>query len=335
VVFAKLQAGAPGPRLGPVPDGLARAASAERRSVPLVPLALALSVLAAGAWLLLRGPREPQPGSLAFRPPGGRDLAAKLAAARPPADALDAARLAMVRVRTSWREDAGFLLAADCRLVTRARALAAEPALQKALAAGRIDISSELFRLEDELNRTTDHYLRCSDCPTAALDRRLAETRRLYELLSGMARRGIHELTPENVRPRPRAVLADGSEHAVVLVAQSRKHDLALLRIPDAVCPYLPLGAERLASGARLYPLGDGPSRGEAAPTTFTGFLAAGGERYFATDAGLLPEAAGGPLVDAEGRVVAVTTYLETEEMAVALPIRRALEALRIESEES
>lgn len=121
---------------------------------------------------------------------------------------------------------------------------------------------------------------------------------------------------------RPRVELEDGRAAIGRTVAARPRHDLALVRVPELAVaaggpPPLALRAEAPQRGERVYGLGHPYAPlAEANPnleglllwSVSEGVVSNTGARYVQTDAALNPGNSGGPLVDAEGRVVGVVS---------------------------
>lgn len=114
---------------------------------------------------------------------------------------------------------------------------------------------------------------------------------------------------------RPRVELRDGRRFVGTVVATRPRDDLALVRVDAVDLPALSLRTDPPEVGERLYALGH--PFGYAAGGAFAGTLlwsasegisSAVGDTYVQTDASVNPGSSGGPLVDADGRLVGVVS---------------------------
>jgi serine protease Do len=157
-----------------------------------------------------------------------------------------------------------------------------------------------------------------------------------------------HILTNEHVvqnATRILVTLEDGREYEASVVGTDARTDLALLRIDATDLAVAPLGdSEDLLLGEWLIAIGNpfGYLLGDPKPTVTVGVVSAverdvkperGGERIFVnmiqTDASINPGNSGGPLVDSNGLVVGVNTFIFTQSggslgIGFAVPINRA-----------
>jgi serine protease Do len=125
--------------------------------------------------------------------------------------------------------------------------------------------------------------------------------------------------------------LADNQQHYVRLVAVSDRYDLALLKLDGYQVPILtPADARSMVQGDRLYAIGS-PVKLKNSVTSgvFSGFE----QGYIQTDTRIYPGNSGGPLVDADGRVVGINTFKKLtrkfEGLGFAIPIQTALQEFK------
>ena len=128
---------------------------------------------------------------------------------------------------------------------------------------------------------------------------------------------------------QPRVALADGRTFDVVSVlGYDKERDLAVLKIPAAGLPVLPLGYSRkVRAGHRV--IAFGTPLGYSGTTT-TGIVSAirrhpkvKGALLLQTDAAINPGSSGGPLIDAKGRAVGVVTSMipDAQSLGFAVPV--------------
>jgi len=117
---------------------------------------------------------------------------------------------------------------------------------------------------------------------------------------------------------------ANGETHAVRSVAYARGHDLALIRAPSVRGPVLELrDLDTLRPGELVFayghPLGVSHALAMGALHGVVRDRRSGDPRYIAADIRLAPGNSGGPLVDAEGKLVGVNSMI-VGGLGVAIP---------------
>jgi len=129
-------------------------------------------------------------------------------------------------------------------------------------------------------------------------------------------------------RAKVRVLLPDGREVRAETIAVDREADLALLEVDAGVIPAAIVGDSRsLRPGAWVYAVG----HPWGVPAAATGGVVIGVGRgwpevpapdreWLVVDVLLRPGNSGGPLVDAEGRVVGISTMMAGPEVGVAVP---------------
>ena len=116
----------------------------------------------------------------------------------------------------------------------------------------------------------------------------------------------------------------NGESHSVKSVAFARDHDLALLRAPSVTGPVLELrDLDTLRPGELVFayghPLGVSHALAMGALHGVIRDKRTGDPRYIAADIRLAPGNSGGPLVDAEGKLVGVNSMI-VGGLGVAIP---------------
>lgn len=121
--------------------------------------------------------------------------------------------------------------------------------------------------------------------------------------------------------------LVDDTELYVRLLATSKKHDLALLKLDGYATPALTPGTPyQLAQGDPVYAIGNPAKlRNTVTSGIFSGFEG----NFIQTNAQINPGNSGGPLVDPEGKVLGINTKKKVgatlEGLGFAIPIQTAL----------
>lgn len=137
-------------------------------------------------------------------------------------------------------------------------------------------------------------------------------------------------------RRYPHVVLADGRRLRAHVAAYDRRHDLAALRVEADELPAVPWGdAGAARPGDLVYAVGHPAGRVGAITTgVLVGVGAWPGLRpirggWLVADLHLRPGNSGGPLVDATGRLLGVTTMLLGSGLGVAVPVQRVRRLLQ------
>jgi S1-C subfamily serine protease len=131
--------------------------------------------------------------------------------------------------------------------------------------------------------------------------------------------------------------LPDGSEHPARLLARDDALDLAFLRVDAAGLPVIPLGdSQQLTPGDVVIAFGHPWGvHGAATSGIVIGMgdrlpeLARTGREWLAASLHLRPGHSGGPMVDAQGRLVGINTLMNGPEVGVAIPVHVAKRFLR------
>ena len=129
-----------------------------------------------------------------------------------------------------------------------------------------------------------------------------------------------------------KVVLKDDTELRAVLVEISERHDLALLQVRGYRSPQLNLAQVQPRQGTAAHAIG---SPLGIRDTVTSGTVTRVARDYIFTDAQILPGNSGGPLLNAEGEVIGVTTLkfaqgsAMNEGFGAAIPVRVLKEALR------
>ena len=151
---------------------------------------------------------------------------------------------------------------------------------------------------------------------------------------AGGGRRGGGKLT---------VTLPDGSTHPARLLAQDTGHDLAALSIDaDGLTPVALGGSRDLEPGQWVMAVGHPWGvAGAATGGAVIGFgddlpetqsrAGAEGREWIAVGLSLRPGHSGGPLVDAQGRLVGICTMMAGPEVGMAVPVHTVKEFLRRE----
>jgi S1-C subfamily serine protease len=123
-------------------------------------------------------------------------------------------------------------------------------------------------------------------------------------------------------------ICKNGQKIPAYLVAKSRDHDLALLKIDKYRTPrILPVKQARLSQGDRVYAIGSPLGIRDSVSQGIVSGLRSG---FIQTDAKIYPGNSGGPLVTENGRVAGINSFKQLtrnfEGLGFAIPIEVALD---------
>ena len=252
---------------------------------------------------------------------------------------LEAARSATVLIKTGWSIGSGFIIDANCHVITNrhvvetdgarvANTLTQDPATKERLANARQQLLSSIDK-EEDLRRALEGRPG-TNLEQAELDRHIVQMRGELADLSSHLEQNISQRVEAAGRAGFTAVLVDGREFNSLHADLADAADLAVFQLPVAGCPYIPAGRSmELAVGQRLYSIGN-PSGLTYSVTSgvFSGERLQGATRLLQTDAPINPGNSGGPLVTEEGRVIGINTMVlrGTQGIGFAIPIESALD---------
>lgn len=136
-----------------------------------------------------------------------------------------------------------------------------------------------------------------------------------------------------------RVRFSNGSEQVAELVRSHRGRDVALLKLPQPAAGALPMKFQPPAPGEDAYVIGSPLGQTYAGTLTrgvISGFRQINGVNYIQSDVRILPGSSGGPLLDAQSRVVGMAVRAVNAGLAginLFIPIEEAFKALNIEIE--
>jgi serine protease Do len=117
---------------------------------------------------------------------------------------------------------------------------------------------------------------------------------------------------------------AAGKECYGEVVSSSKSRDLALIRIDCGLLPALPISSDKVTEGADVYAVGT-PLNDKLQFSVTKGVVS--GIRkldeldFIQSDVSVLPGNSGGPLLDAHGNVIGVTTGMLSASQSVTVPL--------------
>jgi serine protease Do len=253
---------------------------------------------------------------------------------------LEAARDATVLIETSWGVGSGFIIDAECHVITNrhvvetdgrrvADGVVRDPETQVALSEARARLQQAIYAAEQRLRALRNEP--AANLERVELQRQIAEMRQTLADPSKYLKNYIANKVEKSGRAGFTAKLSDGTTYDSLYAKFADDLDLALFKLPANHCAHIPAGrSKELAFGQRLYTIGN-PS-GLAYTLTsgvFSGERLDGDTRYLQTDAPINPGNSGGPLITEDGRVIGVNTLVlkDTQGIGFALAIETVFDA--------
>jgi serine protease Do len=252
---------------------------------------------------------------------------------------IEAARNAAVFIKTGWGLGSGFIIDADCHVITNRHVVETDGArvannvVQDPDMQARIALAQQ--QLVDAINREQQLRGALNGRPATSLeqvelDRHIALMRQQLADLSTHLKRDISQKVEGAGRSGFTATLVDGREFDSLHAQFATNFDLALFKLPADHCPHIAAGhSTGLAFGQRVYTIGN-PS-GLAYTVTsgvFSGARGEGHQRLLQTDAAINPGNSGGPLITEDGLVIGINTLVlrGTQGIGFAIPIEAVFE---------
>ncbi len=263
----------------------------------------------------------------------GKDLQKKFN----PASKIDHASLSVVTVQTNAGAGSGFFVTADGYIITNRHVVRPTTSSQwkdtearledweQRLGDFKTDIDDDEERLA-EAKKTIDEnqeYLestRASPSEKKRYDRYIKRYRknlRKHEANVSRYRELERDYKKEksnfgwsssmsNFSKKFTIVLKNGKKLKARLIKISKEHDLALLKLDNYNTPFLTLSEQRYPKqGAKVFAIGSPFGISDALTS---GIVTKASRDHLFTDTQILPGNSGGPLIDAEGRVLGVNT---------------------------
>jgi serine protease Do len=355
IYFAKVQPQQPAaePRPGPEPR------TRRPRDVPAEPgfgagaLAITAIVTALVVFNFTRKPAAPTPSatmlpaSAVSQSAAGAapDLTQPMAMPAPSVGALaarnpiEAARNATVFIRTGWGLGSGFIIDAECHVITNrhvvetdgarvASSIARDPDVQARMVVAAQQLQAEIAR-EQQLRQQLANQPG-TNLEQLKLDRHIVSLQQDLADVPGRFNEFITKKVEGSSHEGFSATLVDGREFTSLHAEYASNVDLAMFQLPTRDCPHIPSGRSMgLAFGERLYTVGN--PQGLAYTVTsgvFSGERGEGKQRVLQTDAPINPGNSGGPLITANGQVVGINTMVARgmQGIGFAIPIEAVYE---------
>ena len=267
-------------------------------------------------------------------------IEARLAQSFPAHNAVERTRNATVFIKTGWGSGSGFIVDADCHVVTNRHVVetdgerVAKSVVQDPDIRARLDTAQQ--QLAVALYQEQRHLHALAGQPGTTVERLQSEQRiREYQAqlkdMPGQLSQAVSEKVQESGRAGFTVSLIDGTEFKSLHARNADQLDLALIKLPAEHCPHVQLArSDLVAQGVRLYTIGN-PSGLNYSVTSgvFSGERIIERQRYLQTDAPINPGNSGGPLLTEDGHVVGVNTMTlrGTQGIGFAIPIEAVFES--------
>jgi len=306
--------------------------------------ALVLAAVATGAvvYALMRGAHSGHAPAVAAatiaaparQDPIGPPAAAALPPGAPPANAIEMARTATVFIRTAWGLGSGFIIDADCHVVTNRHVVETDSARVAASVDQNPDIQAGIAvtqqRLRNAIIAAQLHRHVLEGQPGNNLERiQLDERIRQMQLsLANLPQQVDADIT-RRVNDADHSgfsvTLLDGRHYDGLHARLSENADLAVFQLPANNCPFIVSDRNAdLRVSERVYTIGN-PSGLSYTVTSgvISGLRDIAGRRYVQTDAPINPGNSGGPLVTEAGRVIGINSMVMrgVQGIGFAIPI--------------
>ncbi|HEV2701875.1 MAG TPA: trypsin-like peptidase domain-containing protein [Steroidobacteraceae bacterium] len=309
--------------------------------------ALLLVALAAGGgvYYLMRaahsGHAAPAVSAAASTPLQPSDVTPDAAAITPAAtaapsavSAVEAARSATVFIRTAWGFGSGFIIDADCHVVTNRHVVETDAARVTANVDHNPEVQSTIVatqqRLQNAIYAAQLHRHVIANQPGSNLERMQldAQIQKMQQILTTLPKQVDAEVT-DRVNDADHSgfsvTLLDGRKFEGLHARLSGSTDLAVFQLPANGCPFIV--ADRNADlkvGQRVYTIGN-PSGLQYTVTSgvVSGERELEGQTYVQTDAPINPGNSGGPLITEQGRVIGINSRVMrgVQGIGFAIPI--------------
>jgi serine protease Do len=335
VYFAKL--------MQPPPAGRPLSAPAPpQRGFSFGTLALAAVATGGVVYYLMRSAHpEPQPAATVaeVRPPAAGTTIVAAAPGAPAAgartaDAVEAAQRATVFIRTAWGLGSGFIIDADCHVVTNRHVVETDAARVTANVDHNPEIQSGIANTQRRLQNAIiaaqlhRHVLAGQPGNNLELLELDARIRQMQQDLMNLPQQVDAEFTKrvtDSDQSGFSAVMLDGTHYEGLHARLSEGADLAVFQLPATNCPFIV--ADRNAAlrvSQRVYTIGNPSGLGYTVTTgVVSGMRELNGRTYVQTDAPINPGNSGGPLITERGRVIGINSMVMrgVQGIGFAIPI--------------
>ena len=307
--------------------------------------ALVLAAIATGSlvYYLMRGPHAGHaPAAVAATlptPPGpgsARSAApdAVLPSAAASISAVEAARSATVFIRTAWGLGSGFIIDADCHVVTNRHVVETDGAKVAANVDRNPEMQADIAvtqqRLQNaiiaaQLHRRVLASQAGNNLEVIQLDERIRQMQQMLVNLPQQVDADITKRVNDADRSGFSVTLLDGTRYDALHARLSEGADLAVFQLPANDCPFI--AADRNAAlrvSQKVYTIGNPSGLGYTVTSgVVSGLRDIDGRSYVQTDAPINPGNSGGPLITEDGRVIGINSLVMrgVQGIGFAIPI--------------
>jgi len=266
-------------------------------------------------------------------------LEAQLASSAPARNVIESARNATVVIRTGWGFGSGFIVDAECHVITNrhvvdtngarvAQQVLGNPGMQQRMSEAQRQLMVNLAQAQ-QLRRALANQPG-TNLQLVELDARIQQMQQALADFRGQVSGAITQKVEQSGRSGFTVKLVDGTEFDSLHAEFADGHDLAMFQLPANNCPHIERGdSSSLAQGERVYTIGS-PSGLAYSVTSgiFSGARTDGDQTYLQTDAPINPGNSGGPLITEAGKVVGINTLVMTgvQGIGFAIPIEAIYE---------
>jgi serine protease Do len=280
------------------------------------------------------GAAPPAPSAAGAFPQALRGLEAQLARTFPARNAIETARNATVFIKTGWGMGSGFIIDADCHVITNRHVVETDGARVANTVVSSAEMRTRIAVAEQQLRASITQQLQLrrslagqpgTNLQLIEIDDRIQTMKDELADLPARINHAISDKVEGSGRSGFTAIVVDGTEFSSLHAQYADNRDLAIFQLPADHCPHLEPGISgTLAQGERLYTIGN-PSGLAYSVTSgiFSGNRGAGQERFLQTDAPINPGNSGGPLIRENGEVVGINTLVlqGAQGIGFAIPI--------------
>lgn len=325
----------------------------DNSSTKIIIPAVALIVVAAGAYALFSGDADDTPASgkhlTSTQAPASQStesankkdtggIQAQLQASHAPRNNIESARNATVFIETSWGSiGSGFIISNNCNVITNKHVVyldtnkvleqaKSDPGLNQKLISRFYMEKAEITQLIQRHNAMvrTRGETGESEQLREEIERRQDQLASMPDDVEDSMKEALDEMKSKDRREGIKVSLIDGTSFTVSQINYSDEYDLAMFRLPAENCPAIALDSDPdIMQGTTLYTIGNPSGLGYTVTSgIFSGYQDINKQRYIQTDAAINPGNSGGPLIKKDGSAVGVNTLIlkDTQGIGFAVP---------------
>jgi serine protease Do len=338
VYFAKLSPAAPPAKVVALPV-------AADRGFSIGAVVLAALLAGGGVYYLMRGghsARAPgvagapasEPVALAAPTPDTAPVTTPASASASAVSAVEAARGATVFIRTAWGLGSGFIIDADCHVITNRHVVETDatrvtanidhnPDIQASIAGQQQRLQNAIFAAQ--LHRRVIANQAGSNLERIQLDQQISQMQQTLATLPKQVDAEVADRVNDADHSGFSVTLPDGSHYDGLHARLSGNSDLAVFQLPANGCHFIAADLKAdLRVGERVYTIGNPSGLGYTVTSgVVSGLREMEGQTYVQTDAPINPGNSGGPLITEQGRVIGINSRVMrgVQGIGFAIPI--------------